>query len=285
MSEELHRYDIHYFESLSTEQLERMIRDDCYGIAPLDEESIEHILCVLQKRSPNPEGCNSVDTKKEWKRFLKHYAPKTDQIDPILPEEAPPAPNRTPQKLWLRVASIAAAVCIVMFCFATVPVHGSENLFTAIGRWSNDLFSMHYSSNSHFSSNLDLVKLKELSDVTFNTAQIIPSWIPDGFSAHDYWISGNSNSFKVFAMFTSGERIIQFKAVDASDSNQTVYPKDEGAAEIFVINDICHYFISNNGKLVAIWINDGVECNITGDISTDELKKIITSIYERSEQS
>lgn len=283
MSEGLHKHDIHYFERFSTEELEQMIHDDCYGITPIDDTAIEHILCVLQGRSADPDACNSVDTEKEWKRFLKHYAPKTGQIDPILPEEAPPAPNRTPQKLWLRVASIAAAVCIVMFCFATVPVHGSENLFTAIGRWSNDLFSMHYSSNSHFSSNLDLVKLKELSDVAFNSAQIIPSWLPDGFSAHDYWVSGNTNYFKVSAMFTSGERVIQFNATDMSDRNQTDYSKDEGAAEIFVINDICHYFISNNGKLAAIWTNDGVECGIIGDISTDELKKIITSIYERSE--
>lgn len=285
MSEELHRYDIHYFESFSTKQLEQMIRDDCYGIAPLDDESIEHILCVLQKRSPNPEGCNSVDTEKEWKRFLKHYAPKTGQIDRILPEEALPAPNRTPKKLWLRVASIAAAVCIVMFCFATVPVHGSENLFTAIGRWSNDLFSMHYSSNSHFSSNLDLVKLKELSDVAFNSAQIIPSWLPDGFSVHDYSVLGNNNSFNLSAIFLSGERILQFNATEASGRNLTDYTKDEGTAEMFVSNGICHYLISNNGKLVAIWANDGVECSIAGDVSTDELKKIITSIYERFEQS
>lgn len=283
MSEELHRYDIHYFESFSTEQLEQMIRDDCYGIAPLDDESIEHILCVLQKRSPNPEGCNSVDTEKEWKRFLKHYAPKTGQIDPILPEEAPPAPNRTPQKLWLRVASIAAAVCIVMFCFATVPVHGSENLFTAIGRWSNDLFSMHYSSNSHFSSNLDLVKLKELSDVAFNSAQIIPSWLPDGFSAHDYSVLGNNNSFNLSAIFLSGDRTIQYNAANASCEGLTNYPKDEGNADFFVFNGISHHLVANDGKITAIWINDDIECSIVGDISADELKKIIISIYERTE--
>lgn len=283
MSEELHKHDIHYYESFSTDQLEQMVRDDCYGIAPLDDESIEHILCVLQKRSPNPEGCNVAAAEKEWKRFLTHYAPRTGQISNAFPEQTPFAPKRTPKKLWLRFASIAAAVCIVIFCFASVPVYGSEPLFTAIARWSRDIFSMHYSGQSYFSSNLDLVKLKELSDVTFNAAQIIPSWLPDGFSVHDYSVSGNTNSFNLSALFLSGERMIRYSAICTSGEGQINYHKDEGDAETFVYNGVSHYIVINNGKTSTIWVNDGIECCISGSISTDELKKIIISIYERTD--
>lgn len=283
MSEELHKHDIHYYESFSTDQLEQMVRDDCYGIAPLDDESIEHILCVLQKRSPNPEGCNVAAAEKEWKRFLTHYAPRIGQISNAFPEQTPFAPKRTPKKLWLRFASIAAAVCIVIFCFATVPVYGSEPLFTAIARWSRDIFSMHYSGQSYFSSNLDLVKLKELSDATFNAAQIIPSWLPDGFSVHDYSVSGNANSFNLSALFLSGERIIQYNAIITSGESHINHHKDEGDADVFVYNDISHYFFTNCGEITSIWVNNGVECSISGNISTDELKKMIISIYERTE--
>ena len=282
MSEGLHKHDIHYYESFSTAQLEQMVHDDCYGIAPLDDETIGHILCVLQKRTPNSK-CNSVDTEKEWKRFLTHYAPRTGQISIAFPEQTPFAPKRTPKKLWLRFASIAAAVCIIIFCFATVPVYGSEPLFTAIARWSRDIFSMHYPRQSYFSSNLDLVKLKELSDVMFNSAQIIPSWIPDGFSLHDYQATVNPMYSDISALFLDNDRIIQYSAIVTSADSQVSYIKDEGDVDIFDYNGISHYLITNCGNTVAVWANDGVECSISGDISTDELKKIIVSIYERTE--
>ena len=128
-----------------------------------------------------------------------------------------------------------------------------------------------------------LVKLKELSDVTFNSAQIIPSWIPEGFSVHDYSVSGNANSFNLSALFLSGERTIRYSAIITLSKDQINYHKDESNVEIFDYNGISHYYIANCGEITSIWVNDGVECSISGDISTDELKKIIISIYERTE--
>ncbi len=39
--------------------------------------------------------------------------------------------------------------------------------------------------------------------------------------------------------------------------------------------------MSNNGQLKAAWTNQNMVCSISGDLSEEELKKMIDSIYER----
>lgn len=43
---------------------------------------------------------------------------------------------------------------------------------------------------------------------------------------------------------------------------------------------ITHLLATNMGRSVALWANGPAECAITGDITIDELKQVIESIYE-----
>jgi hypothetical protein len=42
-----------------------------------------------------------------------------------------------------------------------------------------------------------------------------------------------------------------------------------------------HYMMTHNGKVSVVWMNDNYECQIAGDITADEAKKMIDSVYER----
>lgn len=96
-------------------------------------------------------------------------------------------------------------------------------------------------------------------------------------------VSGNANSFNLSALFLSGENMIRYSVICTSGERQINYHKNNDNAEIFEYKGVTHYIIINSSKTSTIWVNDGVECSIVGDISTDELKIIIISIYERTE--
>ena len=49
---------------------------------------------------------------------------------------------------------------------------------------------------------------------------------------------------------------------------------------VYERDGIEHYIMTNNRQINAVWTNKNYECSIGGDISEDELRKMIDSIYE-----
>ena len=58
------------------------------------------------------------------------------------------------------------------------------------------------------------------------------------------------------------------------------FQKDEGDPIPYEAGGITHLLATNAGYPVALWANGPVECAISGDITMDELKQMIDSIYE-----
>lgn len=59
-----------------------------------------------------------------------------------------------------------------------------------------------------------------------------------------------------------------------------MFEKDSENITKYESNDVTHYILSNNASYVATWANDTLVCSILGDITVDELKQMIDSIYE-----
>ena len=65
-----------------------------------------------------------------------------------------------------------------------------------------------------------------------------------------------------------------------NDNCQVDYQKDESSPEIYQINNIKFYIVTNFGTYSATWISDNTEGMIYGISSKDELIKILNSINE-----
>ena len=55
---------------------------------------------------------------------------------------------------------------------------------------------------------------------------------------------------------------------------------DEGDPIPYEAGGITHLLTTNAGRPVALWANGPAECCISGDITMEELKQMIDSIYE-----
>ena len=59
------------YESMSTEELDAMLRRDCFGAAPLDPDEILAICAVLAKRRPPRHTAQEAH-----REYEKHYKPQ-----------------------------------------------------------------------------------------------------------------------------------------------------------------------------------------------------------------
>lgn len=70
---------------------------------------------------------------------------------------------------------------------------------------------------------------------------------------------------------------------DPLDVDYTTWQKDDADVNIISTNGYTFYVMENAGRQSATWSVGPFECNITGDISLEELTKIIESICEKDE--
>ena len=66
-----------------------------------------------------------------------------------------------------------------------------------------------------------------------------------------------------------------------SQTSSITWEKDNSTVIEFPCNGITHYIIVNNGFVGVHWYSGLFEAAVFGDISIEEAKKIVKSIYER----
>lgn len=77
----------------------------------------------------------------------------------------------------------------------------------------------------------------------------------------------------------SNDHVIIISVNIHQEPKASIYEKDTNNVEVFQVNGIDHYIMNNNDQTTAVWFVDELECSITGDVSQDDLKTMIKSIY------
>ena len=104
--------------------------------------------------------------------------------------------------------------------------------------------------------------------------------------SHPITIQSNSNynSVKFQVSFEDGNRFFAITVLryeTAEDAENATFEKDNASVVFYERSEITHYIMSNNDQMTAAWTNQNLMCSISGDLSEDELKDMINSIYER----
>ena len=68
--------------------------------------------------------------------------------------------------------------------------------------------------------------------------------------------------------------------ISFNGSTSSLYEIDEGVV-IYMRNGIDHSIAPNDEKVMAYWNNGNYECYIIGDITIEDVERMINSIYER----
>lgn len=298
------------YDRMSTEALAELLRLDIQAPEEesLDIEAIMYITEVIANREKDsPSGSYPVpDVDAAWEEFQTKYRPcQTDgrslyDFDdeiadkPCLPSAPPPKSKRRAGVRWLgRIAAVAAALLVALT--ATAYAMGYD-LWAAVARWGKDTFTFisepapAETENTSISVPTNKIKydsLQEALDAYGITTPLAPTWIPEGFELDEVVVveSTMSNTVSFQTLYNSSDKYLSIYINmfnEASNTDYSMWEKDDTYVNKFEENGITHYFLQNDGNPMIVWKNGPFECHVWGNLSSEDLTNITKSVYKEN---
>lgn len=310
------RKDYSKYDKMSTESLEELLRLDAElpDGEGSDIDEILYISEVIAKRDrEQPTGRYSeADVDAAWETFQTKYLPYAadgrslydfDDDEPgstkaITPDMSSPSGKKRisarGRRRLGRLASIAAAIALLIGIMTVTAYAMGYDLWGVIAQWTKDTFTfvsvskvndVEESLTDATLNNGEYADLQAALDAYKITEPLAPKWIPDGFRISEVVVNENSSpDYVIFNTCYKADTksiIVQIKMHHNQDNvSFTTWQKDDMDVDTIIISDCTFYTMQNAGRECAIWTNGPFECTINGNISSDELLKIVESIYD-----
>lgn len=279
MSEMDKHEDFSRYEHMTTEELQELLHQSAHnklGTEP-DTQELFKIMEVLSVRRQNSDLPDFRSDEEAYADFCEYYMPKEK-------EEARPKEGRRPNRTLKTVAAVLAVV-LILAVGTTVTVKAFRvDIFSKIASWTKEIF--HFSNTSQgeapagpeVENNLELKSLQDALAQQKITEKIVPNWLPKGYVYKDLTVKNSPKWRTIYAIYekNGSELVIKIRQTIGAPAHQA--EKSDDLLEIYTANGIDYYIFSNNTALQAAWSIGEFECIIGGNITLEEMKKIINSI-------
>ena len=279
MSELEKREGLSRYDSMSTEELQEILRKHTHGELETepDTQDLFEIMEVLSKRrqEQNPQAFRS--DEEAFAEFKQYYMPKEENVS------VQPKKFRFPTRLLRTVAAVVAIVLVLTVGMTVTANAFRFDIWGKIASWTKEIF--------HFSdiSGPDVTEPEEDYPVEYEQLRaalaeykieesILPTWLPNGYKHKTIAVKASPKVRSIYATYENNnlELIISIRQTVGVPAKQV--EKSDNLIEIHLANDVEYYIFSNNAKLQVVWIIGEFECMITGNISIEEMKEMINSI-------
>lgn len=270
------------WEEMTTQELDDLLWRDFAAdqegfLDPADILAMTEVINSREEDTPT-----DADVQAAWETFRARIREEEPTPTESIPEEAPVAvpfakpEKKKPGRKKLRWAVAAAAVV----CLLAVPALGGDGVESLVD-WTAETFS--FGKGNGIDESRSKVMFSELeSQVSAITdLPVLPQWYPEGTTieqVEEYEVTGIKDICAVFER--QGETFSFVVTVYETVPEQMGgYEKNEGPPEQYYVNGIPHYIMGNMDQNVAVWRNENTECFIQGNLTVNELKTMIDSIY------
>lgn len=282
MSNDLNRSerDFSQYDDMSSDQLKEILRLDAE--APegqeQDTEQLFYVMEVLAQREQN-SGHAGKTAEESFQSFKQNYMSRMDSCDTY----DQTVPFKT--KPWIRVASTAAAVFLVIILTTVTTNAFGVNLWDAVAKWTSETFhfgSAYSETEPSEPSKDERTPYSSFQDALIDyevTVDLAPTWLPDGYELCDIRISETPKQRQFWAVYgngNSGTITVQIK--DYLGDNPEQIEQSEGIIEVYESAGVIYYIFDNCGTLRAVCLNGNYECCVSGPMTLDEMKMMINSI-------
>lgn len=199
---------------------------------------------------------------------------------------------------YLRTVQLAALLAALLMLVTVATAAAGYNIWGMLAEWTEETFTLA-PGQIEYADPDDLhipegpgeyAGLQEaLTDYGLNRS-VVPKWMPDGFVLEELIVIVDDRSDPtqiVFHAVYCWESVyltvqvnVYLEKENRGPDNFWSFQKDEGDPVPYEAGGITHLLTTNAGWPAALWSNGPAECVILGDITMDELKEMIDSIYE-----
>lgn len=281
-------------DKLSTEELEKLLRQDIEADSEEvpDIAYISAILEVIHERRALEAEQESVDVEAAWQNFQQFYRedPLSLQNDSPRPEPSP-HPRRSEQKAkskkqggWRRLLPIAAIVAVLVCGSMAASAFGFD-LFQLFAGWNSEHFQFvsPWRTEEDEQGAEDPFRQLRSAVERLSDTPVVPRWAPSGTQAVAHMSQetmSDKTRINVTYEYDGGRFNFVVYLYDTPQEKTAVYQKDEDTVAEYSAEGIIHYIMHNNGKYGVSWTNGNAECSIQGDLTLEDLQKMVDSIYE-----
>ena len=296
--------DYSRFDAMDTDQLKEMLYRD--SLLPDSEESdtdtLLYIMEVIARREQQESASAFVNVDAAWKSFNENYFPagndgqslyddtNSESQREIADTQRHPFTSRRPirrgQRIWARIASVAALLAVLVFAGSLTAYAFGYDLWGAVAQWPQEFFRFKSDpaeqsqqllpDNNHHPA---LDGLYQLMDEDGLPGSLLPEYLPEGYEPVTTKVTKMSARTDYYCHLQSDTGSINVIYSVYPDGNfMTQFEKDPGDPEIYNSNGTTYYIMTNVGRYRAAWTSGNIECRISGVASRDEIIKIIDSI-------
>jgi hypothetical protein len=184
-----------------------------------------------------------------------------------------------------RTAAIAAcAIVVVLLSNSISALAGFDFLAWALARvrYGVHMITAQESSGTEKLESTEyrhINKLLQDNDVYVK----IPTWTPDGFVFSEFDAASTSSPFFMTAWFTNGGQFFSLQIREAgSAAERDSWMETEDIAEpgelsIVEISGVSYAIADNNARIKAVWIEGDYELTIQGDLTREQITKMLES--------
>jgi hypothetical protein len=283
---------------IPTETIEQLIRE-----TPLDDSlDINYLRALLKELSRRPET-EPVDVNAAWKWFqqilreegLSDGADAKPDAEPQVQAKTTPRTSRfRPREFLRRTAAAAMFAVILLIANAAVASAFHMNILRTVISFTDELLTRtiapsEYTPDVPYIPSGAAVPGKSILQTALDemgvTQAQAPEWLPEGFEFNLLESSDTRTGETVSALYKNGEKMIALTFTLYSQIPEGLavsHQKSEGEPLEYGHGGNIHYIFKNLDKTAATWLDGTCDCYIQGDISVDEMKLIINSMYKEN---
>jgi hypothetical protein len=190
--------------------------------------------------------------------------------------KAMPYPSKKPLKKALRPVLLAASIVAVFSVTNIVAYANGVDFFGLFSKWTQDAVYFVFGNSTEEQTVEVDAEYSRLINV-LNTLEMqvdLPKYIPDGYVFFSIEPDEPVDFLPVAAWFVRGDDRFSIKVNPLG----TVSSHSEVNAEEQLIHNGIYLITSNLHRMKAVWHQENYEITIQGDITHDELIKILDSI-------
>jgi len=267
------------WETLSTPALEKLLSADFLSDEDnLSPEEIHKITEVITKREKETNTSPQVDVDAAWETFLAKVKDLPPEETPAIKEEDKVVPLHKPRR-YVKKLRWAVATAAVL-CALVVPA-SATGMLDDLSQWVSGTFSLSPVGGSVEGINSAIYDELKTEVEAITDVSILPTWYPENSILERITVDNLDFATILNAEFSLNEKSFLFtvKVVDNIDTFNSTYEKNDTAPERYIINEIPHYIMNNYDQNMILWRNENVECCISGELSIEDLKMMVDSIY------
>ena len=279
MSEMEKHKEISQYDSMSTEELQEILRKHAHGELDTEPDTDElfEIMEVLSVRRQQQEPQAFRSDEEALAEFRQHYMPKEK-------EEYKPKVIHFPNRILKMVAAVLAVVLILALGTSVTAETLQIDIWGKLANWTKEIFQFTDMRDGTMATNPEKeynAELKSLQDALngFELMEnLVPTWMPEGYICKDLKVVETPRVRNISAVYEKegSELIIKIRQTIGVPAPQV--EKNDDFLEVYVVDGVEYYIFSNTETLQAVWSIGEFECGISGKITLEEMKRMIDSI-------